>query len=193
MMDKQNPTEKIRGYCSQCSCYCPTIAQVRDGTFVKVKPDEEHPNAIALCPKGLAGPELVYSRQRLQYPMRRTRPKGDPNPGWERITWDEALDTVATKLNQIKATWGAEAVATARCGPAGSPMSEVNPWLNRLAHAFGTPNNIATTHICQWHRDNGSAYTYGKPGTMGTAGRAEFERASCILIGSVSAREQTGL
>jgi len=114
--------------------------------------------------------------------MRRTRPKGDPDPGWERITWDEALDTIATKLNEIKAKFGPEAVAIARSGPGGSPMSEENPWLNRLARAFGTPNGIATTHICQWHRDNCSAYTYGKPGSVGTAGRAEFERATCILI-----------
>lgn len=181
-MKKPNSTQKIRGYCAQCVSSCPTVAYVRDGVFVEVKPDEEHPNASMLCPKGLAGPELVYSKQRLRYPMRRTRPKGDPNPGWERITWDEALDTIATKLNQIKATWGAEAVAIARCGPGGSPIWDVFPWLKRLAYAFGTPNFIATTHICQWHRDHCSAYTYGKPGTMGTVGDAEFERAACILI-----------
>ncbi len=181
-MTKQDSTEKIRGYCSQCSCYCPTVSYVRDGVFIEVKPDDEHPNACALCPKGLAGPELVYNKQRLQYPMRRTRPKGDSDPGWERITWNEALDTIAARLNQIKAKWGAEAVALARCGPGGSPMSEVQGWTARLAHAFGSPNTIATTHICQWHRDNCSAYTYGKPGTRGTIGQAEFEQASCILL-----------
>jgi len=114
--------------------------------------------------------------------MRRTRSKGDPDPGWERITWDEALDNIAIRLNQIKAEYGAESLAVARCAPDGSAMWDVNPWVTRLAWAFGTPNNIATTHICQWHRDNASAYTYGQPGTAGTAGRPEFERAGCILI-----------
>jgi len=179
-MKKQKLTEEIRGYCAQCVSSCPTVAYVRDGVFVEVKPDEEHPNAAPLCPKGLAGPELVYNEQRLRYPMRRTRPKGDPDPGWERITWDETLDTIATKFNQIKATWGAEAVAIARCGPGGSSLGDINLWLKRLAYTFGTPNCIATTHICQWHRDHCSAYTYG--GARGTVGDAEFERAACILI-----------
>ena len=174
--------QKIRGYCSQCSCYCPTISYVRDGKFVKVGPGNEHPNAVALCPKGLAGPELVYSKQRLQYPMRRTKPKGDPDPGWQRISWDEALDTIATRLNQIKDEWGAEAVAFARSGHSGSPMSEIDPWARRLSNAFGTPNNIATTHICQWHRDNCSGYTFGRPTPRGSQGRSEFERAGTILI-----------
>lgn len=185
-MNKLNNTDAIKGYCAQCSCFCPTLCHVKDGLFISVEPDEDHPMATALCPKGLAGPELVYNKQRLQYPMRRTKPKGHSDPGWERISWDEVLDTIATKLNEIKAKFGAEAVVSARSGPGGSPMSEVWSWLLRLAHAFGTPNNIATTHICQWHRDHGSAYTYGKPGMMGTAGRAEFERTACILIWGVN-------
>ncbi len=182
MIIKQNSTQRIRGYCAQCSSLCPTISYVREGVFVKVRADKEHPNACNLCPKGLAGPELVYNKQRLQYPMRRTRPKSDSDPGWEQITWDEALDTISTKLNEIKAKWGAEAVAFARAGPAGSPMTEVQGWIARLAHAFGSPNTIATTHICQWHRDNCSAYTYGKPGAGGTMGQPDFVRTSCILI-----------
>jgi len=155
---------------------------VRDGVLVDVRSDEEHPLACNLCPKGLFSAELVYNKQRLQYPMRRTRPKGDPDPGWERITWDEALDTITTRLNEIKAESGPEAVVFARSGPAGSPMGELGPWVIRLANAFGSPNNIATTHICQWHRDGGSAYTYGIIGRWGSIGRAEFERSACILI-----------
>jgi anaerobic selenocysteine-containing dehydrogenase len=181
-MNRKNSEEIIKGYCSQCSCYCPTISFVKNGRFVRVEPDWGSSLVTPLCPKGEAGPELVYNQERLQYPMRRTRPKGDPDPGWKRITWDEALDSIVTQLKHVKATWGPEAVAIARCGPAGSPMSEVDQWVSRFAHAFGTPNTIATTHICQWHRDVCSSYTYGKPGSPGTAGRAEFERAGCILI-----------
>jgi len=174
--------EDIRGYCSQCSCWCPTVSIVRDGVFVEVRPDSKHPLGHSLCPKGLAGPELVYSNQRLQYPMRRTSPKGDPDPGWERISWDEALDTVAEKLRGIRAKFGPEAIAVARSGPAGSPMGELGLWVTRFANALGTPNNVATTHICQWHRDCASSYTYGNIGRMHSAGRAEFERSACILI-----------
>jgi anaerobic selenocysteine-containing dehydrogenase len=174
--------EKIKGYCALCANWCPTVSWVRDGVFTEVRPDEEHPLACGLCPKGLAGPELVYNKQRLQYPVKRTRPKGDGDPGWTRISWDEALDTIATRLNEVKARYGPQAVVLAQCGPGGSSMMETIPWVTRLANAFGTPNSISTTHICQWHRDNCSAYTYGNIGGRGSAGEPEFERAACILI-----------
>ena len=183
---QNNAEREIKGYCTQCSCYCPTIAVVRNGNFVGVKPDKEHPNACNLCPKALAGPELVYNEQRLRFPMRRTKPKGAADPGWERISWDDALYIIATRLNEIKAAWGPEAVAITRSGFASSPLSEVAPWVHRLGHAFGTPNNISTTFICQWHRDHCSGYTFGNPRIRGSAGRAEFERAGVILIWGVN-------
>ncbi|MFC2013624.1 molybdopterin-dependent oxidoreductase [Chloroflexota bacterium] len=174
--------ELVRGYCSQCTCWCPTVSYVRDGVFVEVRADREHPLAVPLCPKGLAGPELVYNKQRLKYPMRRTRPKGDPDPGWVHITWDEALNTIAAEMNEIKEGFGPEAVIFTRAGPGGSQMGELWPWMHRLADAFGTPNFVGTTHICNWHKDNASAYTYSNVGSFGSSGRAEFERAGCILI-----------
>jgi anaerobic selenocysteine-containing dehydrogenase len=178
----KHETEEIKGYCALCAGWCPTVSYVRDGVFTEVRPDEENPRACGLCIKGLAGPELVYNRQRLQYPMKRTKPKGGDDPGWARISWDEALDTVATKLNEVKAKYGPEAVVFAQAAAGGSPMLEVVPWVIRLANAFGTPNSISTTHICQWHRDNCSAYTYGNIGGRGSVGEPEFERAACILI-----------
>ena len=57
-----------------------------------LEPDPAHPTGQALCAKGRAAPELVYHPERLTHPLRRTRPKGDPDPGWERIGWDEALE-----------------------------------------------------------------------------------------------------
>ncbi|MFQ5826359.1 MAG: molybdopterin-dependent oxidoreductase, partial [Dehalococcoidia bacterium] len=178
MSTAMSTTAKIKGYCVQCGSLCPAIFHVKDGIFIKAEPDREHPNSNPLCPKGAAAPELVYDKQRLRYPMRRTRPKGEPDPGWERITWDDALDTVASRLNEIKAEFGPEAVVFNRSGPGGSPSSDFNDWVSRLAHAFGTPNVLATGHVCQWHRDTGSTYTYGRGGI----GVPEFEQAACILI-----------
>ncbi|MFC1977511.1 molybdopterin-dependent oxidoreductase [Chloroflexota bacterium] len=174
----QKSAIQIRGYCPQCSSCCPTVFHLRDGVLVKVERDKEHPNSRHLCPKGLAAPELVYDKQRLKYPVRRTRPKGDTDPGWERITWDEALDTIAGRMKEIKAKYGAEAVVFNRPGPGGSPSTDYAGWLNRLGHAFGTPNILATGHVCQWHRDTGSTYTYGR----GSIGLPEFEKAACIVL-----------
>lgn len=179
-MRKSASAEKIKGYCGMCSSWCPTVSHVKNGVFIRVSSDKQHPLTNDLCPKGFAGPELVYNEQRLRYPMRRTQPKGSTDPGWERITWDEALDLIATRLNSIKQQFGPESVAFTRAGPGGSPLGELSPWAVRLAHAFGSPNNIGTTNICQWHRDNCSSYTYGR--IVRSAGRAEFEQSACILI-----------
>ena len=54
---------------------------------------------------------MIYAPDRLLFPMRRTRPKGDPDAGWQRISWDEALDETAAAIRRIAAESGPEAVA----------------------------------------------------------------------------------
>ena len=115
----KNDSDYIMSYCAQCQSTCPIICTVKEGKLIKVSRNPDHPNTTALCPKGLAGPELVYNSQRLRYPLKRTRPKGDPDPGWKRISWDEAMQTVTQKLNEIKRKDGAHAVAFNRPGPSG--------------------------------------------------------------------------
>ena len=86
-------TQRIHGYCGLCIARCGAVAVVEDGRFTRLEPDPGHPTGQALCAKGRAAPELVY-RERLTYPLRRTRPKGDPDPGWERIGWDAFCRTL---------------------------------------------------------------------------------------------------
>ncbi|MDZ4247542.1 MAG: molybdopterin-dependent oxidoreductase, partial [Dehalococcoidia bacterium] len=157
-------TKKIKSYCALCGSMCPIVCSVRDGVFTAVEADKDSPRWVPLCPKGVAGSELVYDKNRLKYPMKRTSPKGTPDAGWERISWDEALNTVARKLSEIKARYGAESIAFCRPGPGGSPAGDFMDWLWRLANAINTPNTISTTHVCQWHRDHASNFTYGKEG-----------------------------
>ncbi len=178
MVIQKTQVKKIRSYCAQCNSLCPTVYTVKDGIFLKAEPDRSHPAWAPLCPKGIAGPELVYDPQRLKYPMRRTNPKGSPDPGWERISWDEALNTVARKLTEIKSKHGAQAIAFCRTSPGGSPGGDMHEWVTRLAHALGTPNTVTHTHVCQWHRDHCSNYTYGRGGI----GVPDIENAKCVLI-----------
>src|SRR2546427_10114849 len=108
-----------------CISRCGVVATVEDGQLTAVNADPAHPNGC-ICVKGTAAPEIVYSPDRLQYPMVRTRPKGDPDPGWARISWDEALELVATRLLDVKARHGAEAVVFSRATPDGSATSDLN-------------------------------------------------------------------
>jgi len=177
-MAKRDGTIAIRSYCAQCQSACPIICAVEDGRLVRVSRDPEHPNATSLCPKGLAGPELVYNGQRLRYPLKRTRAKGETAPGWKRISWDEAMNTITERLTEIKKNHGAHAVAFNRPGPGGSPAKDYADWVVRLALCFGSPNYLATGHVCQWHRDTGSRYTYG----WERVPEADFEHTALLLI-----------
>src|SRR5512145_2886867 len=86
-----NAAENVRGYCALCTAHCATIATVENGRVIRLDPDHDHPNGGVMCIKGKAAPELVYHPDRLNFPLKRTRAKGDPDPGWQRISWDEAL------------------------------------------------------------------------------------------------------
>jgi anaerobic selenocysteine-containing dehydrogenase len=168
---------RVAAFCPLCVSRCGCEAVVEDGRLVAIEPDPSHPTGKALCAKGRASPELVEATDRLLYPMRRTRPKGDPDPGWRRITWDEALDETATAMRRIAAESGPEAVAFAVTTPSGTAISDAAPWIDRLINAFGSPNNCNATELCAWHRNYARAFTTGTG-----IGTPDYERAGCILL-----------
>ncbi|MGE5302951.1 MAG: molybdopterin-containing oxidoreductase family protein [Alphaproteobacteria bacterium] len=154
-------TGKIHGYCALCTAHCATIATVRNGRVTRLDPDHDHPNGGVMCVKGKAAPELVYHPERLNYPLKRTRPKGDPDPGWQRVSWDEALNYIAARLMAIRSQYGAKAVALAKGTRSGTSVDDVERWLGRFLYLFGSPNWVSTTHVCNWHKDTAFSYTFG--------------------------------
>jgi anaerobic selenocysteine-containing dehydrogenase len=168
---------RIPAFCPLCTSRCGCEAVVENGRLVALEPDASHPTGKALCAKGRASPDLVEAPDRLLFPLRRTRPKGDPDPGWQRIGWDEALDETAAALRRIAAESGPEAVAFAVTTTAGTAISDAAPWINRLINAFGSPNNCNANEICAWHRDYARAFVTGAP-----IGTPDYERAGCILL-----------
>ena len=135
--------KQIPGYCGLCIARCGTVATVEDGRFTRLEPDPAHPTGQALCAKGRAGPELVYHRERLTHPLRRTRPKGDPDPGWERIGWDEALDLTAAAMRRIAERHGPESVAFSLSSPSTTAIADSDGFIRRLMNAFGTPESCS--------------------------------------------------
>ncbi len=169
-------TSKIRTYCAMSKSRCGVVATVEDGRFVRLEPDADHPNR-GICIKGQAAPELVYDPERLRWPLRRTNPKSDPDPGWVRVGWDEAMAEITERLETLRDRYGAESVFFYRGASGGSASAEYEPWLIRFASLFGSPNTVSTGHICSWHKDNGSRYTYGTG-----IPNPDFERTACILL-----------
>src|SRR5215510_9372060 len=109
-MAEPTGTRKIHGFCGMCIARCGTVATVENGRFTRLDPEPSHPTGQAICAKGRAAPELVYHKDRLTQPLRRTRPKGDRDPGWQAIGWDEALDAAAAAMRAIAARHGPQAM-----------------------------------------------------------------------------------
>ncbi len=170
-------TERIPGFCALCRSRCGCLSVVEDGRLVAVEPDPSHPTGQNLCVKGRAAPELVYAPDRLLYPMRRTRSRSEPDGGWVRIGWDEALDWTAARMRAVAERDGPEAVVFGVTTPSGTAISDGFPWINRLIRAFGSPNMVWAEELCAWHRDYATAYTFGVD-----IGTPDFERTGCLLL-----------
>ncbi len=168
---------RIPAFCPLCVSRCGCEAVVEDGRLLAIEPDPLHPTGEALCAKGRASPELVEASDRLLYPVRRTRPKGHPDPGWQRISWDEALGTTAATLRRIAAESGPESVAFGVTTSSGTALSDAQPWVDRLINAFGSPNNCNSMEICSWHRQFARAFTTGTG-----IGMPDYGQAGCILL-----------
>ena len=172
--------DPVPTFCPLCVSRCGARAKVTDGTFVQLLPDPSHPTGKAICVKGKAAPEIVYHESRLLHPLRRTKPKDSADPGWERITWDEALDTVAQRLRTAAASDGPESVAFSSSSPSTSAISDAIDWVQRLIRAFGSPNFCTYMELCGWGRYLAPLYTYGAsvPGVY----VPDLENAGCILF-----------
>jgi anaerobic selenocysteine-containing dehydrogenase len=168
---------RIPGFCALCRSRCGCISVVEDGRLLSVEPDPTHPTGSALCIKGRAAPELVHSNDRLLRPLKRTRPKGEADAGWEPISWEEALDWTAAQMRRVRDELGPESVAFAVTSPSGTAISDAIVWIQRLVRIFGSPNIANSTEICNWHKDFATAYTFG----VGIPA-PDFENAGCILL-----------
>ncbi len=169
----------VRTYCLFCDVHCPVVATVSAERVTAIEPDASHPFGGVICAKGRAAPEFHDHPDRVNYPMRRTRPKTDEDPGWERCSWDDALDLIARKMLDVRASSGPQAVAFVKGTVGATGLVDSERWLSRLANHFGTPNVGGTTHLCQWPRDTGAAfYTFGTD----LLPMPEVTRSGCVVI-----------
>ncbi|MCC6534254.1 MAG: molybdopterin-dependent oxidoreductase [Burkholderiales bacterium] len=97
-------------YCNQCVCGPDLFkVQVQDGVALRIEPNFDlegvHPAGGRVCVKAYGLVQKTYNPNRITRPLKRTNPrKGrEHDPGFVPISWDEALDIVAGKLNEIRA------------------------------------------------------------------------------------------
>ncbi len=95
----------VRSACKMCLHGCGIKVHVQDGVVVKIEGDETNPDNMGkLCPKGNSGIMRLYDPHRVKTPLKRRNPKKGRgvDPQWQKISWEEALTTVATKLKNIR-------------------------------------------------------------------------------------------
>ncbi len=143
-------------FCAMCgpAANCGVYAFTKNGRFIRVAGMKESPvNAGAVCPKGQAAPQWVYSPDRLKYPLKRVGKKGEGK--FQRITWDEAIGIVADTLKRQKAKYGPETLGM--LSPARRTYSE---YLYRFLIAHGSPN-YGHSGICAMQMGFTFHYTVG--------------------------------
>src|SRR3990172_5776115 len=92
--------------CGQCYCMCGIKVRRQNGIVTQVEGNMDAPTGRgSVCAKGLSASHLLYDPYRVNYPLKRGNPeKGiGVDPKWERISWDEALDTITAKLTATAA------------------------------------------------------------------------------------------
>jgi anaerobic selenocysteine-containing dehydrogenase len=97
--------KKVMSTCHQCPARCGIEVRVEDGKVTGIYGALENPIANGkMCPKGHLGMYILYDPDRFKSPMKRTNPNKGRNedPKFVPITWNEALDTLAARLNALR-------------------------------------------------------------------------------------------
>ncbi len=166
--------EVKKSICTICDSLnqCGLDLYVKQGKIIKVEGTKENPhNKGTLCAKGAATRQYVYHEDRIKTPLKRVGPRGSGQ--FVPINWDEALETIAGKLNQLKADYGPESVAFFV-----GYLKSFRPYLHRLAHCFGSPNYMSESSTCAKATIMAQKLVFGEPAPP------DVKHARCLLIWS---------
>lgn len=161
----------IKTACALCLGCCGMDVHLEGGRVTRIEGMKEHPvNQGKLCPKGAAAKELLYSPDRLQYPMKR---EGDR---WHRISWDEALDILALRLGETRERYGPRSLAVCLGFAFLAQGSPTVGLIRRFTDVYGTPNVFSVDSMCFRCRLIGYILTFGRWAI------GDPERARCIVL-----------
>jgi anaerobic selenocysteine-containing dehydrogenase len=150
----------IRTIHAACPHDCPDTCAIRvtveDGKAIKVQGDPDHPPTHgALCTKVSRYPERTYHPERVLHPMKRTGPKGSGQ--FVRVSWEEALADIASRLKAIAARAPEAIVPYSYAGTMGLLQGESMD--RRFFHKLGA--SLLDRTICSSAGGDALAATYG--------------------------------
>lgn len=134
-------SSSVYSLCGMCAVRCPIRVEVEDGAVTWI---EGNPHAAgimgSLCAKGSAGLAFEKDAERPQHPMIRAGPRGSGQ--WRKASWEEALEHVGAKLEDIVKRHGGKAIALA---DRGGPFTDLT---KSFLKAVGSPNYFDHDDSC---------------------------------------------
>ncbi len=154
-------TKVIRTVCPLgCGVGCGVLAHVRDGVLIKVEPGDIT-GCSHICARGLSAIRLTYHPDRLKYPMKRAGARGEGR--WLRVSWDEALDTIAANLNEISTKYGSRSLGWMFCQVGALGHSAILGFAGACEGTIVTTTGVGdAAGPCGDKACYGSAYWYGE-------------------------------
>lgn len=146
--------------CQGCTSWCAKQVYVLDGRAIKVRGNPNSKvNGESSCPRAHLSLQQVYDPDRVKSPLKRTNPlKGrNEDPKFVPISWDEALDTIADKILDLRKNNETHKYVLLR-----GRYSHVSDIIyDRMTKIIGSPNNISHSTICAEAEKFGPYYTEG--------------------------------
>ncbi len=132
-------------------------------------------NCATVCIKGATIPDVMYHPNRVNYPLKRAGARGEGK--WQRISWDEALDTIASSLKEIKEKYGPEAIHVS-CG---SGQKHIGIQATKIAERlWPTPNTHLGRYTCIHPDVMANGATFGD--TITYEFGPDYFDAKCIIF-----------
>lgn len=181
-MSTSDSSEKvINTICmDHCTNACLLKVHVKDEKVIRIETDDGGPGPqFRACAKGRAYRQLLYHPDRVTYPLRRTGARGEGK--FERISWDEALEIVATELKRVKAVYGPRStILLSSGGDIGGYLHYgglIDRVLVRVGGYTGTQGTVS---------DKGTEFaakaSYGRVHYMGASSRDNLLNSRMILF-----------
>jgi anaerobic selenocysteine-containing dehydrogenase len=151
----------IPSTCQGCTAWCPVEFFVQDGRAAKVRGNQLcKANSGYVCPRGHMMLQQLYDPDRIKVPMKRTNAqKGRGiDPQFVPITWDEALDTIADKMMELRKNNESHKFLYMR-GRYSPTSTEL--LYGTLGKIYGSPNSYSHSAICAEAEKMGPGYTEG--------------------------------
>jgi thiosulfate reductase/polysulfide reductase chain A len=166
--------KQVASICEMCFFRCGILGNVdKYGKLLKIDGNPVHPLTHGrICARGNAGHKLTYDPDRLKYPLLRVGKRGEGK--YKRVSWDEALNFLAKKLDKIKQEYGPESVGF-------FPHGIQARFFEHLMRAYGTPNIVEPAFAqCRGSRDVGYRITFGN--SIGSPEPVDFEKTDIIVL-----------